>query len=85
MLVEIYWIFNLRCGTVQRELSCVWMRCGAACRQGLRTQRSMRMHFLLSAPSLLGGLDTGDRKKLSQQEQTFFNALLFIFARLFPV
>ena len=26
---------------------------GAACRQGLRTRRSMRMHFLLSAPSLL--------------------------------
>ena len=29
------------------------MRCGAACGQSLRTQRSMRMHFLLSAPSLL--------------------------------
>ena len=29
------------------------MRCGAACRQGLRTQHSMRMNFLLSAPSLL--------------------------------
>ena len=26
--------------------------CGAACGQGLRTQFSMRMHFLLSAPSL---------------------------------
>ena len=38
---------------VQRELSCVWMLCGAACGQGLRTQRSMRMHFLLSAPSLV--------------------------------
>ena len=37
---------------VQRKLSCVWMRCGAACGQGLRTQHSMRMHFLLSAPSL---------------------------------
>ena len=34
------------------ELNCVWMRCGAACGQGLRTQRSMRMDFLLSAPSL---------------------------------
>ena len=43
----------MRCGAVQRELSCVWMRCGAACEQGLRMQRSMRMHFLLSAPSLL--------------------------------
>ena len=42
----------MRCGMVQRELSCVWMWCGAACGQGLRTQRSMRMHFLLSAPSL---------------------------------
>ena len=40
---------------MQRELSCVWMRCGAACRQGLRMQRSMRMHFLLSAPSLVVG------------------------------
>ena len=29
------------------------MRCGAACGQGLRTQHSMRMHFLLSAPSLV--------------------------------
>ena len=38
----------MRCGAVQREVSCVWMRCGAACGQGLRTQRSMRMHFLLS-------------------------------------
>ena len=38
---------------MQRELSCVWMRCGAACAQGLRMQRSMRMHFLLSAPSLV--------------------------------
>ena len=37
---------------MQRELSCVWMRCGAACGQGLRMQRSMQMHFLLSAPSL---------------------------------
>ena len=42
----------LTCGAAQRELSCVWMRCGAACGLGLRTQRSMRMHFLLSAPSL---------------------------------
>ena len=42
----------MRCGAVQRELSCVWMRCGAACGQSLQTQRSMRMHFLLSAPSL---------------------------------
>ena len=40
-------MFNLRCGAVQRELSCVWMRCGAACRQGLRMQRSMRMHFFV--------------------------------------
>ena len=40
---------------MQRELSCVWMRCSAACGQGLRTQRSMRMHFLLSSPSLAGG------------------------------
>ena len=39
----------MRCGAVQRELSCVWMRCGAACGQGLQ----MRMHFLLSVPSLL--------------------------------
>ena len=30
------------------------MRCGAACGQSLRTQRSMRMHILLSAPSQLG-------------------------------
>ena len=37
---------------MQRELNCVWMRCGAACGQGLRTQRSLRVHFLLSAPSL---------------------------------
>ena len=44
----------MRCGAVQRELSCAGMRCGAACRQGLRTQHSMRMHFLLSAPSLVG-------------------------------
>ena len=36
---------------VQREFSCVWMRCSAACGQGLRTQRSLRMHFLLSTPS----------------------------------
>ena len=41
---------------MQRELSCVWMRCGAACRQGLRMQRSMRMHFLLSTPSLGHGI-----------------------------
>ena len=54
MLVEICRIFNLRCGVVQRELSCIWMRCGAACGQGLRTQRSMRMHILLSALSLVG-------------------------------
>ena len=38
---------------MQRELSFAGMRCGAACGQGLRTQRSMRMHFLLSAPSLV--------------------------------
>ena len=43
----------ITCGAVQRELKCVGMRCGAACGQGLRTQRSMRMHFLLSAPSLV--------------------------------
>ena len=30
---------------MQRELSCVWMRCGAACGQGLRTPRSMRTRF----------------------------------------
>ena len=29
------------------------MRCGAACGQSLWMQRSMRMHFLLSVPSLL--------------------------------
>ena len=27
MLVEILRIFNLWCSTMQRELSCVWMRC----------------------------------------------------------
>ena len=42
----------ITCGAVQRELKCVSMRCGAACGQGLQTQRSMRMHFLLSTPSL---------------------------------
>ena len=31
----------------------VWMRCGAACGQGLRMQGSMQMNFLLSAPSLV--------------------------------
>ena len=48
------WKFEeyITCGAVQRELSCVWMRCGAACGQGLRTRRSMRMLFLLFAPSL---------------------------------
>ena len=38
---------------MQRKLSCVWIRCSAACGQSLRTQRSTRMHFLLSAPSLV--------------------------------
>ena len=42
-------MFNLRCGAVQRELSCVWMRCGAACGQSLRTQRSMRTKFANAA------------------------------------
>ena len=55
MLVEILRIFNLRCGAVQHEHSWVWMRCGAACGQGLRMQRSMRMHFLLSSYSIFGG------------------------------
>ena len=41
---------------MQRQLGCVWMRCGATCEQGLRMQRSMWMHFLLSVPSLVGGL-----------------------------
>ena len=47
MLVEILRIDNLQCGAVWWELSCVWMRCGAACGQGLRTQRSKRMHFFV--------------------------------------
>ena len=51
--MEIKRVYNLQCGTVQRELSCAWMGCGAACGQGLRTQRSMRMHFWSSAPSLV--------------------------------
>ena len=46
-------VSNLRCGAVQRELSFAGMRCGAACGQGLRTQRSMRMYFFLSVPSLV--------------------------------
>ena len=37
---------------MQRDL--VVFGCGAACGQGLRTQRSMRMDFLVSAPSLTG-------------------------------
>ena len=49
----IFFWFLWTCGAVWRELSCVWMRCGATCGQGLQSQRSMRMHFLLSAPSLL--------------------------------
>ena len=52
MFVEILKINNLRCGAVWCELNYIWMRCGAACGQGLRTQRRMRMPFLLSAPSL---------------------------------
>ena len=51
MFVEILRIDNLRCGV--RELSCVWMRYGAVCGQGLQIQRSMRMHFWLAAPSLV--------------------------------
>ena len=54
--MEIQRIYNLRRGAVQREFSCVWMRSGAACGQGLCTQCSMRMHVLLSAPSLVDGL-----------------------------
>ena len=56
-----------------RELSCVWMRCGAACGQGLRTQRSTRMHFLLSAPSLFSV------KTTSYSLVKFFLAELFCY------
>ena len=52
MFVEILRM-HITCGAMWSELSCVWMRCDAACGQGLWTQRSMRMHFLLSAPSLV--------------------------------
>ena len=49
------WKFEeyITCGAMQRELNCVCLRCGAACGQGLRTWRSMRMYFLLSTPSLV--------------------------------
>ena len=52
MLVKILRVYNVRCGALQHELSYVCMRCRATCGQGLRTQHSMWMHFLLSAPSL---------------------------------
>ena len=54
------------------------MRCGAACGQGWQTQRSMRMHFLLSSPSLFsrGGVEdtrleakAKDTKKIRGQGQ----------------
>ena len=44
------------------------MRCGAACGQGLRTQRSMRMHFLLSAPSLVY---TIQKRRLRMKKKKF--------------
>ena len=50
MLVEI--IGYTTCGAARCSINLVVFECGAACGQGLRTQRSMRMHFLLSAPSL---------------------------------
>ena len=77
MLVEISRKFNLRCGTVQRELSGVWMRCGAACGQGLRMQRSMRMHFLLSTPSLVyKSVVLAGRTKL-RVSKNFFRGISF--------
>ena len=73
---------------MQRELSCVCVRCGAACEQGLRTQHSMRMHFLLSAPSLLENCGLGGKNKTQSFQKLFsediFLYLLNIFATSFP-
>ena len=66
----------MQCSAVQRELSCVWMQCGAACGQGLRMQRSMRMHFLLSAPSLMQILVATLRGAVHQQQRTAAYAAL---------
>ena len=70
---------NLRCGSVPCELSCVCMRCGAACGQGLWTRRSMQMHFLLSAPSLVWRtVVLAGRTKL-RVSKNFFPADIFLY------
>ena len=78
MFVKILRIDNLWCWVVWHELGCVLMQCGAACGQGLWTQRSMWMRFLLSAPSLHYATASAQRRVLKYFTVHFFLQILLV-------